>query len=897
MKNIFKYFLLLCAVGWSSVGWGQACTNLPTPGCGTINPNDLTVIDNYSNWDWEKYDCNIWAANIGQKISMQNPWCNQSQSDVVAIGNNLDYTRNRGWVLLRRNFGHQGAVNYPYFVLYNRFTGIIRVYFYISENILYTRHIVTLKTNKNNSLVSYSNQYAPNSDKYISNQANGVNDIYVVSTSTGTKFKWSVAEFNIAFDPNIQNAVYSGAELRFDIQGQIEFKMTANLNGTSASNGQTDYNLKSFAFVTKSIESPQTGMQKFISNANKFMNLAKDVDSKQLHKDVMKAYDDINGSALAPTFVKNLASNSKGIVSDIINGIGDVVPGAKAISSALNIGEKILGYFNPKKVTTITVPEQNGFITGTSTSTVSTDYNLTLNGYITTEISQEIIVVKIPGTSNLQSSGGNLSYYNCPLGVFSLQNTINLNRKSYSRYVGNINGVNLKEDYESYIVSNDLIPILNASSGLEIISFEGAISSTILPKNINDTANFNLFKDNKSWYQNYMLNDLYAGRTELSNYDIQTIGGVYPRGLHTVRTPFVDFKSFKGTVLNVKKGTKLFLTIRAIYKTIGSDFNNTTPIVMVQNFELDINEASFVFNPNFATNDFTNLPPFTNYHQNTVISSKIFNGDNVVINDHLLTKSGIPYEEIVCIDALYCQYEATKVTIPVTRPKGIIADANNTLVLTGLKIESPPSLELGDSDPNWNIYYNLPLEKKNASYKRFVKISDNNNFQLYNTSVSSKPLIFRAGKSIEILPNGDRSSDFEINSSEFNQILFVIDYGIIPTIQNNALNVVTYFNSTCNANVQSLNNSAQRAGEFDLNYFDQVYPNPFDKELTVKLSDFELEPKTILIYNQFGITVAEIETESNSLEEKLNLEHLSSGIYLVKIVSKNMQSVFKVIKN
>ena len=918
MKNIVKLCLLLIAVGWVNIGFGQQCVNIPT--CGTSPQTAMEC--NYNNWNWENYDCKNWNANTvagsTYKTSLGSPWCNQGQSDIVAIGTSQDYTKSRGWVLLRRDFGCLNTTNYPYFVLYNRFTGIIRVFFWLSDNQLYSRFVVTLSNNNGNSaLASFANQYPSNYDKYLTNSTLGNNDIYTVTTAQSSKNQWSVAEFNVPFDPNIANSVNS-SEIRFDIYGIVDFAMKADITGASNSQTVTDYNLKSFAFVTKQITPDGPAALKFIGQAKSLLSSIKDIDPDKSKKDLLKSITDINNSEYAPQFVKDLAVKSENLVTSIFDIASDVIPMAKAFSKTLNFADKFIGYIVPKKPSvSVTIPEQNGFITGTSTATTKTEYNLVLNGEIKTSISQTQIVIKVPGNPNQITTGGNLSYYNCPLGVFALKNTCSVLKKSYSRFVGKVidkDGPHTTEIYESYKVNNDLIPVINKSSGMEIVSFEAALSANILPKDnvsnplLSDTAVFNLFKESTPEYTNYMLNDLYYGRTELAKYDnyITKKGTFsYPRGYHTIRTPFVDYKAFNGSILNVQAGTRVYLTVKVLLKTAGSNINTTSPLLVTHNYEIDVNNNPIlVDNPNYEISNFSNLPPYNNYKQNPITSEKIYSGTDVSINKFFRYVYHTVSDGIVSVNEGY-QDKARLIVFSLINPIGIIADAKRNLTLIGVNTYMPPIFY--DSDPQWRIYYNT-VPSSDYRY-RMQTFNKDNNFKLYNYIASNKKeIVYRAGSSIEILPFVSESDPSESESSEIDlsmlgcdEIIFTLDYGTQTTVVNPTLNSIEFISTVCsNEPYISYNVNAQRFGDEQFekldNYAINVSPNPFNNNFSLNVEKYKGQQAIITIIDQIGRTIKTI--SQNLVEDNLDIDltDAPSGLFLVKINGETSNDVLKVIK-
>jgi hypothetical protein len=80
--------------------------------------------------------------------------------------------------------------------------------------------------------------------------------------------------------------------------------------------------------------------------------------------------------------------------------------------------------------------------------------------------------------------------------------------------------------------------------------------------------------------------------------------------------------------------------------------------------------------------------------------------------------------------------------------------------------------------------------------------------------------------------------------------------------------------------------------ESNLNDF-EVYPNPFNNELSISLSD-KIGNTTITILNSLGEIV--LEQKSNSVNTRLNLSYLPIGIYIVRVSSKDYSYSKKVIR-
>lgn len=90
-------------------------------------------------------------------------------------------------------------------------------------------------------------------------------------------------------------------------------------------------------------------------------------------------------------------------------------------------------------------------------------------------------------------------------------------------------------------------------------------------------------------------------------------------------------------------------------------------------------------------------------------------------------------------------------------------------------------------------------------------------------------------------------------------------------------------------------NSALSTSEFNVsNKIVQVYPNPVDSEITISIND-ELFASTFELYNNLGQKV--LKTPISSASQKVNVNHLTNGIYYYSISNTNKSLQGKLIKN
>lgn len=78
-----------------------------------------------------------------------SPWFDSNNENVFSFRreNPKNYEPNNGWTLIQRDFGEPGRfINHPYFILYNRYTGILRIFVAISETVAgYNKAVIKLR--------------------------------------------------------------------------------------------------------------------------------------------------------------------------------------------------------------------------------------------------------------------------------------------------------------------------------------------------------------------------------------------------------------------------------------------------------------------------------------------------------------------------------------------------------------------------------------------------------------------------------------------------------------------------------------------------------------------------------------------------------------------------------
>jgi hypothetical protein len=155
------------------------------------------------------------------------PWGSGASSQFTKEMAN-DYHKADGWVLVYNTFNTTSAPDNWYFMLYNVYRGVLRMYYYVpsTANYIPSANIIHM--------LSTEGSYAPNS--VILNYAKDIVDIATNYTTASTVEQWQVArstwyifEYELAYDQNMSNQNFNSFSFKWPVRsGQIT---NVNING------------------------------------------------------------------------------------------------------------------------------------------------------------------------------------------------------------------------------------------------------------------------------------------------------------------------------------------------------------------------------------------------------------------------------------------------------------------------------------------------------------------------------------------------------------------------------------------------------------------------------------------------------------------------------------------
>lgn len=491
-KIIFIYLI-------SAVHYVTAQTvTIPDNGC-PINTLS-TDPNNYQNssdpngsrlWNWMTEDFSVYYTADGQGTTgflatLRSPfYALVSNSNILHFTDpvNKDYKPSEGWELMARNFGTstQGVAN-PYFILYNRFTGVIRVFVNIRNTGNQAVNAATLamrfapnsyKTalfNNLGTITNAVNNFDANAKNYITNNYvnSGVNDNYY----------WITGDYNTMYDPctcgiasdlRVTASTLSNAEIVLNINGTE----TTLLNNTNSSNIFEERNI----FTT---------IKQYADFGNTLVN-----DAQGLFTSANEAFD--NGVALqdnAQEFINNNEPFFGEITTQTIaRQVGRLLFEVPRVNSWLKFASTLITVV--KKTgdgfEALSAEEKLAKLASVNVSTKTTKLKAT--GGISQSIPVSDEYIGLPGSNLTGVADFRKPVYNNSLGIFNLlkQPEVKITKynapsplyyqvgESPNAYLEDNSVIDVFTPIYSVQVTEELIPIVNPASGLKLISLESRL--------------------------------------------------------------------------------------------------------------------------------------------------------------------------------------------------------------------------------------------------------------------------------------------------------------------------------------------------------------------------------------------------------------------------------------
>jgi len=375
-----------------------------------IDPNP------FLNTPFPEYCLNSWVL---PQDYIQTPY---SQGDNVPINHFLGKmdTPEDGWEIIKYDFGYteEGVVgvpvDYPYLVLYNRFTAVLRVFIAVSEQqhpFNVAEVILNFIEGPVASTLDLSTAFSSNSEGVVSIEGFFENEVQFRSASSflNGPGRWLYADFPMMYDPC---ACSHGSKLSLSLN--LISSAEINLEGTAT--GTASPILDSSNGTYKDANGQYTWGWKEIAGFNE----------KALQKSV-KSYKDMKGFT---TSVKDAIERSGLSASDKAQKVDDV---GKLANAAASLGFLKAGLTALPWITSA-ITFLDFFVTGGKEDTqqevqigpMGIEMNMRYKGNIDASTFRKNITFFTPGSNNYPlntSSAIDYPLYNQALGVFNLLET------------------------------------------------------------------------------------------------------------------------------------------------------------------------------------------------------------------------------------------------------------------------------------------------------------------------------------------------------------------------------------------------------------------------------------------------------------------------------------------
>jgi tetratricopeptide (TPR) repeat protein len=193
-RLLFPVLLLLLSIGLSGDIWYYH----PDP---ELNQGDWRA-DEYYYYDWEAY-------SVSETIT--SPFYQYGSSHLNALnqGPDSDFQPEDGWNLYAANFGEQAGTGsgFPLFVLYNKYTGVLRIFMYKTLNAAesYTYIAMEVTYNGNSTLFSLGEENMIGGVKALDKRDELEECSFISINEMGTSYNnWYYIDLNVMYDPVVR---------------------------------------------------------------------------------------------------------------------------------------------------------------------------------------------------------------------------------------------------------------------------------------------------------------------------------------------------------------------------------------------------------------------------------------------------------------------------------------------------------------------------------------------------------------------------------------------------------------------------------------------------------------------------------------------------------------------
>ena len=576
-----------------------------------ISTNPLNPINNqlpskrntFFNWQDSIYSVQPINTDCIRGIQMESPF--YKIDNLEGLRDSKDMKWDDGWELIRRGFGLTDQNTYTtdpvpnaYLILYNKYTGILRVLLKVCRGADYNAAKITISFNSlsqiKTDLLELSRGNVSAIDKKFTTTAFAAGSKYVNDNT-----KWFYADFPMMYDPctclyksklEIVSNLIASSQITLEggITGDI---YTKDVGGKAQIQKDGSFGWKDFSgLVNGKVSTVYSGINGFVSSTQGFATNIGNIDTAN-----KKSALDLLGN-----FLKNNQFLKAGL---------NAVPWLKSAVSLVDI------FIGGGKTTT--GPQEVKLLP------LAVNLSVKLKGTISTVNPYHDIIFTNPGSKDAQLDPDAYPYFNEVLGVFNLMKTPVVFKINNSvicddsrRAYGTISNYKFRFDADSFYYA------LNGAAGLTIQNMKAAIIVKARPIIVDTTnmtnkqlnASFQFFEGKDA------LDSTYKFRTDY--FDMKCLD----RQIFNFQNASNSLAAQKCAIINewnVNTDT-LFLKLMINLKRDNATAT-TQNVLLVLTYPLKtVTDAVQVITPTFATCDSTILAPASTTFVNTFCNSTTY---------------------------------------------------------------------------------------------------------------------------------------------------------------------------------------------------------------------------------------------------------------------------------
>jgi hypothetical protein len=258
----------------------------------TVAPHCPPQPNGADNWDWRQPNFNFYLAGANYtgpnspngEFTMESPFQpidrNNNNINKFQVQSLKDFEPEAGWVLVQRDFGTASKrINHPYFILYNKYSGILRIFVAISTAIGQNdRALITLKYAEGRRSAILELLSPNNHVNALTDFDNQVPEIIVANDYAFDLPYWLHADFVMNYDPCTCDV---NSQLFFDVRLVQTNTLTFKLNGTAVpqmdKEGRKGDGKQGFSQVTEGIKTIVDGGVSYHASAKSGLSMLQEI--------------------------------------------------------------------------------------------------------------------------------------------------------------------------------------------------------------------------------------------------------------------------------------------------------------------------------------------------------------------------------------------------------------------------------------------------------------------------------------------------------------------------------------------------------------------------------------------------------------------------------------------